>query len=42
MQNRNRETDIENKCMNTKRGRRVWMNWEIGIDVHSLLIPYIK
>ena len=29
--NRNRDTDTENKCMDTKRGKRSGMNWEIRI-----------
>ena len=35
--------DIENKCMDTK-GERVGggMNWEIGIDIYTLLILCIK
>ena len=28
MQSRNREIDIENKCMVTKRGKGKWMNWD--------------
>ena len=41
--NRNRITDVENKCMDTKReGRGGWRNWEIGIDTHPLLILCIK
>ena len=31
LQNRNRGTDIENKCMDTKWGRGGGMNWEIVI-----------
>ena len=47
MQGRNRDTDVENKRMDTK-GRK-WlagggggggMNWEIGIDMYTLI--YIK
>ena len=43
MQGRNRYTDVENKHMDTKGGKRrvgsVWggMNWEIGIDMYTLL-----
>ena len=32
-----RDTDIENKCTDTKRGRRCGMNWETGIDIYTLL-----
>ena len=38
--NRNRVIDVENKLMVTKRGKRGGMNWEIGIDIYTLL--YIK
>ena len=38
----NRDTDVENKRMDTKRGK--WwggggggMNWEIGIDMYTLM-----
>ena len=44
MQGRNRDTDVENKCMDTKGGKRQGggggggvMNWEIGIDVYTLM-----
>ena len=46
MQSRNRDTDVENKRMDTKGGKwRVgWgggggggMNWEIGIDMYTLI-----
>ena len=42
LQGRNRDTDVENKHMDTKRGK--WqgggddgMNWEIGIDMYTLI-----
>ena len=39
----NIETDIENKCVDTKeREREVQMNWEIVVDIHTLLILCIK
>ena len=34
-----RDTDVENKCIDTK-GRRI--NWGIEIDVYSLFILCIK
>ena len=43
LQNRKRDTDVE--------GKNVWipmregggeMNWEIGIDIHSILVLYMK
>ena len=37
LQNRNRDTDVENKCMDTKVGRGGGMNREIGIDIYTLL-----
>ena len=40
---RNRVTDIENKCTDTKGERgNGRMNWEIGSDVYTPLILYIK
>ena len=42
LQNRNRDTDIENKCMDTKGGREGGMNWEIEVDICTLLILVIK
>ena len=51
MQGRNRDTGVENKRMDTKGGNHGgegWevsgggMNWEIGIDIYSLIcIKYI-
>ena len=42
LQGRNRDTDVENKRMDTKGGK--WgegggggMNWEIGIDIYTLI-----
>ena len=40
LQRRNRDTDVENKHMDTKVGK--WgvgggMNWEIGIDIYTLI-----
>ena len=41
LQDRNRDTDIENKCMDTKGESRDGggggMNWEIGIDIYTLI-----
>ena len=37
LQNRNTDTDVENKHMNTKWGKREEMNWEIEIDIYTLL-----
>ena len=42
LQNRNRDTDIENKCTDTKGGREGGMNWEIEVDIYTLLILVIK
>ena len=41
MQGRNRDTDVENKHMDTKGGKRSGggggMNWEAGIDIYTLI-----
>ena len=39
LQGRNRDTDVENKCMDTKGGKEGvggGMNWETGIDTYTL------
>ena len=40
LQNRNKETDTDNKCR-TSKGEGGEMNWEIGIDIYKFLILYI-
>ena len=36
------ETHVENKYMDTKSGRKGWVNWEIGINIYTLIcIKYI-
>ena len=42
LQSRNTDTVVENKLTDTKGGRVGGMNWEIGIDIYTLLIPCIK
>ena len=37
LQSSNRDTDKENKHMDTKVRRRCGMNWETGIDMYTLL-----
>ena len=42
LQGRNRDTDVDNKRMDTKGGKwRGWgrggMNWEIGLDKYTLI-----
>ena len=38
LQGRNRDTDVENKCMDTKGERGLCgKNWEIGIDIYTLI-----
>ena len=37
LQGRNRDPDVENKCMDTKGGRGGGMNWETGIDIYTLI-----
>ena len=39
-QSRNRDTDVENKHMDTKRNGGVGMNWEIKIDIYIYTIQY--
>ena len=36
LRSRNRDTDIENKNLDTKRGKGGGMNWEIGIDIYII------
>ena len=38
MQSRNGDTDVQNKCMDTKKERRDGMSWEIGLDIYTLLM----
>ena len=40
LQGRNRDTDVEKRHVDTGRGGRGGMNWEIGIEVCAL--PYVK
>ena len=40
LQSRNGDTYIENKHMVTKMLRGGGMNWEIGIDIYTLLIHH--
>ena len=42
MQGRNRDTDVENKSMDTKGGKSQGgdggvMKWDIGIDIYTLI-----
>ena len=37
LQGRNRDTDVENKLMDTKGGREGGMNWESGIDIYTTM-----
>ena len=37
LQGRNRDTDVENKRMDTKGEVGGRMNWEIGIDMYTLI-----
>ena len=41
LQNRNKETDTDNKCR-TSKGEGGEMNWEIGIDKYRLLISSVQ
>ena len=40
LQSRDRDSDIEKKLMDTKGDKGGGMNWEIGIDIYTLL--YMK
>ena len=37
-----RDTDIENKTMDTRGNVGGGMNWEIGVDMYTVLILCIK
>ena len=37
LQSRNRDTVLENKCMDTTGDRSSWMNSEIGVYIYTLL-----
>ena len=37
LQSRNRDTDVENKHTDTKGEKGDGMNWEVGIDIYTLL-----
>ena len=42
MYRRNRDTDIGNSYMDIKGERGGGKNWEIGTDIHTLLILCLK
>ena len=43
LQNRKRDIDVENKHEHHGVGGRGYgMNWEIGIDIYTLLMLFIK
>ena len=42
LQSRNRDTDAENKHIDTKSKREVGMNWETETDIHTPSILCIK
>ena len=29
--------EVENKCMDTKGGKRGGMNWDTGVDIYTLV-----
>ena len=37
-----RNTDVENKHIDTRVGKRVAINWEMGIDIFTLLLLLIR
>ena len=36
----NRDTDVENKHMDTKKGKRVGMSWETEIDIYIYIYTH--
>ena len=40
LQSRNRDSDVENKSMDTKVGRGGGMDWKIGIDIYTIDTKY--
>ena len=40
LQDRNKLTGLENKCVVTKEEKREELNWEFGIDIYTLF--YLK
>ena len=36
------ETQTQRTNIDTKAGRGSWMNWEIGVDIYTLLTLYIR
>ena len=37
LQSRSRDTDVNNKYKDVKEGKQLRMNWEIGIDIYTLV-----
>ena len=42
LQSRNRDTDMENKLVESKRRRKVRLNREIGIDIYTLCVCVVN
>ena len=42
LQSRNRGRKVDNKYMDTKVEGGDGINWEIGIDIYTLLTAYVK
>ena len=42
MQNRNGDTDLKKKHLDTKIGKQGGINWENGINIYTLLMVGIK
>ena len=38
LQSRNRDIDVENKCMDTKERKKGWEELGVGIDVYTLVV----
>ena len=41
MQSKNRDTDEETKCMDTKTGGGAWEDLRAGVDIYTLLILWV-
>ena len=37
LQSRSRDTDVNNKYIDAEEGKQLGMNWEIGIDIYTLV-----
>ena len=42
LQSRSKDKDVENKPIDTNEEEEGGINWEIGVDIYTLLILYVK